>query len=144
MRGKEGFYATTLKKHYSNECDYSVETDIAVKSYFDPKTFDMLGLHFQGLLVTERTVLYKGPDFKAVIDSNSYLGTNDFELEIEYKKGCEKSAIEMLEKIADILVSADPSKNRDEILNRVGKSKSKSQRFFERKIEKDHNYGHSF
>ena len=91
---------------------------------------------YHGALVTDRMILYKEPYCEVVIDRNAYLGITDFELEVEYKKGYEDKANSYLKRIAETLVMIGALNNVDEFFLRMGKSKSKSQRFFERKLLK--------
>lgn len=132
IREKEGAYKTTIKNHKAEHPDCSVEVDLGQKGEFDSSFFNMLGLCYKGNLVTERIVLYKDSCCEILVDKNDYLGYTDYELEIEYSKGNEESALMALENIAHYLVATGLTKCYDELVSRVGQSGSKSQRFFER------------
>lgn len=137
IRAKDGVYKATIKRHNQDNPDVSYEEDLIEKTEFDPKIFNVFGLHCRGELVTERAVIYKDDFCKMVIDRNTYLGHRDFELEIEYSEGNEEKATALLQRAADLLVSVSLLTEPDELLTRVGQCKSKSQRFFDllRKIK---------
>lgn len=129
IRYREGIYKATMKQHMAEETDLSVEIDRSKKKTFDPSVFSPLGLRLHGVLVTERFILYRDPFCEMVLDRNMYLGTVDYELEIEYKEGHEMKANTLLESVIDILrmYNAHPID--------VGETShdSKSKRFFARK-----------
>ena len=135
IRAKDGKFKSTVKRHYAGDKDYSTEIDGEVKDYFDLDTFKDMGLILQGSLVTERIVLHKEKFCKAVIDRNTYLGFTDYELEIEYAEGHGTEAIHIIKDIAKKLSDYLELYPAEEFLNRVGKSKSKSERFFESKLK---------
>lgn len=85
--------------------------------------------------MTERIVLYKDKFCEAVIDRNTYLGFTDYELEIEYIEGHGDEAMHIIKDSAKKLSDYLELYPAEEFLNRVGKSKSKSERFFERKLK---------
>ena len=72
---------------------------------------------------------------KAVIDRNTYLGFTDYELEIEYTEGHGDEAMHIIKHIVKKLSNYLEFYPAEELLNRVGKSKSKSERFFESKLK---------
>ena len=113
-----------------------------VKDYFDLDTFKDMGLILQGSLVTERIVLHKEKFCKAVIDRNTYLGFTDYELEIEYIEGHGDEAMHIIKHIVKKLSNYLEFYPAEELLSRVGKSKSKSERFFERKLKSRKEGGH--
>ena len=135
IRAKDGKFKSTVKRHYTGDEDCSTEIDGEVKDYFDLDTFKDMGLILQGSLVTERIVLYKDKLCEAVIDRNTYLGFTDYELEIEYTEGHCDEAMHIIKDIAKTLSNYLEFYPAEELLNRVGKSKSKSERFFERKLK---------
>ena len=135
IRSKDGKFKSTVKRHYAGDKDYSTEIDGEVKDYFDLDTFKDMGLILQGSLATERIVLYKDKFCEAVIDRNTYLGFTDYELEIEYAEGHGTEAIHIIKDIAKKLSDYLELYPAEEFLNRVGKSKSKSERFFESKLK---------
>ena len=70
-----------------------------------------------------------------VLDCNEYLGTTDYELEVEYQSGCENNAMQLLDKVSDIFIAYGLLDSRSSFIDRVGRPKSKSERFFERKLQ---------
>lgn len=135
IRARNGMFKATVKSHCTDKDNCSTEEDICVKREFDPDIFNSMGLHYQGKLVTERIVIYKDSYCEMVLDRNTYLGMTDFELEIEYVDGYEGKALKLLEYTAESLVASRKISNTNKFLIRVGKSKSKSERFFERKMQ---------
>ena len=131
IRAKNGKYTATVKNHNAEHSDCSTEVDLIEKTEFDPNVFNVLGLHHQGELVTDRIVIYKDCTCEMVIDRNFYLGHTDFELEVEYSKESERRAQTLIENIAECLVATEQLTGIDEFIARVGQGKSKSQRFFE-------------
>lgn len=132
IRAKNSKYTATIKNHNTENPDCSIEVDLVEKSEFDPRIFNVFGLHYQGELLTDRIVMHKDSMCKMVLDRNVYLGHTDFELEVEYCKGSERSAQRLIENIAECLVEAEHLSGTDEFLTRIGQGGSKSQRFFER------------
>ena len=131
IRAKKGRYKTTIKNHGSKGLNCRLEEDIYEGDEFDSSIFDALGLHFQGRLVTKRTVLHRDAFCEVVLDRNSYLGYEDFEIEAEYVKGYEKIALNHLRRLAESLVAAGLVDSVENFLRRVGKDKPKSERFFD-------------
>lgn len=135
IRAKDGKFLATIKSHGAEHPDCSIEEDLVEKTEFDSKIFDTIGLHHQGVLITERIVINKDSCCEIVLDRNTYLGFTDFELEVEYCEGGEARAQSLLESVAKVLVDAKILTGSNVFLKRVGQGKSKSQRFFESKIE---------
>ena len=136
IRAKDGKYSATIKYHDTEHPDCSVEEDLVEKTEYDPNIFNALGLHYQGELVTDRIVLHRDSDCEMVIDRNTYLDYTDFELEVEYCKESEHRAQLLLEGIAEALVAEEVLTDMNAFLARTGQSKSKSQRFFQRKMQR--------
>lgn len=132
IRAKNGKYKATIKIHNTGHSDCSVETDLVEKTEFDPRIFNVLGLKYQGELMTDRVVIHKDPTCEMVLDRNVYLGNTDFELEVEYSKENEQKAQKLIESIGDYLVSTGQLTGIDAFFNRIGQAKPKSQRFFDR------------
>ncbi len=127
IRQKNGVYKATIKNHSVQKLDCSIEEDLAEKNYFDLNAFSSLGVHLQGDLVTERIVVFADNTCEMVLDRNIYLGTVDYELEIEYLLGFEEKATELLNEIISGLLRQGFAVSRDEM-----QSISKSARFFEK------------
>lgn len=135
IRQKGGKTEATVKNHNTEFPDKSIEKNLKVKSCFDVDVFGIKDLQFSGRLYTKRTVLFKDRFCEMVLDSNNYIGCVDYELETEYLKGHEADAMKLIYEVAEILISKDHISDTEELFNRIGKSKSKSDRFFERKYE---------
>lgn len=133
FREKNEKYKATIKYHDTEHPDCSSEEDLVEKSEFDPQIFNAIGLRYQGMLVTKRITIHKDAFCEMVIDRNTYLGYTDFELEVEYSKGSEQRAKELLKSVGETLVDEELVTDLSKFLKRVGQSGSKSQRFFERK-----------
>ena len=132
IRAKNGRFKATIKNRNTHTDDCSIEEDLVEKANFDPNIFNDLGLRYQGQMITDRIVIHKDLYCKAVVDRNTYLGHTDFELEVEYAKGCENIALGLIQNIAEDLFSSYTIADKNEFLDRAKQSKSKSQRFFER------------
>ncbi len=132
IRAKNKTFTAMMKMHNVGQFNCNLEETIYVKSVFDPNVFNIMGLYLQGELSTKRIILHKNDFCEIVIDHNIYLGTTDYELEIEYLKGCESKTLVLLEKIIDSLNATHQIIDKEEFFKRDIKSMSKSQRFFER------------
>lgn len=133
VRAKNGKYKTTIKNHNTDSLNCSVEEDICEGEELNSKVFEVLGMHFQGKLVTARIILHRSAFCEMVLDRNTYIGYDDFEIEVEYAKNCENKAMAYLKGIAERLVAAGLVDSVDSFMLRVGNGKSKSERFFARK-----------
>lgn len=135
VRNINGKHISTIKNHGLLDGDASLEENVQQSNEFNPSVFRALGLLEQGVLITNRRILYKDYSCEIALDRNMYLGHTDFEIEVEYAKGCESKAIYLLNNIADDLLFWHVLNDRYELMKRCsnGKAKSKSQRFFERK-----------
>lgn len=129
IRQKSGCFTATIKNHNVQKLDCSIENDLSVTDYLDLEAFSSFGARLQGDLITERTVLLKDPACEMVLDRNSYLGTVDYELEIEYLLDYEEKATQLLKETIEKLYL-----NGFDIGGDTAKGKSKSERFFERKL----------
>lgn len=136
IRFKDGIYTATLKYHDVVNHEHSKEHDLYESKMFDPDVFYALGLYCHGVLVTERLILHKSPHIEIVLDRNICFGKIDYELEIEYADEYREKAIEYLSNIADLLVKSRLIDNKDELIYRTQKSKSKSKRFFDIYLKK--------
>ena len=93
-----------------------------------------MALLFQGELDTYRINYIPQKNIRISLDENIYLTTIDYELEIEYNPKEEKTAARILNDIANDLLTAGIIKNKEEFIKRAENAKSKSERFFEKKI----------
>lgn len=133
VRAKNYRYKTTIKNHHTGNLNCCVEEGLYEGREPNSNVFNALGLHFQGELITRRTILHKDAFCEVVLDRNTYLGCNDFEIEVEYAKDCEKRAMAHIKGITEILVAANVIDSVESFMLRIGEGKSKSERFFDRK-----------
>ena len=125
IRQKEDKLTGTLKKHcFVNGCPKNTEEMFLVKNL--PVCFEVAQqiVILKGSMVTDRTEIQLSADMLLVLDKNTYLGTVDYEFEIEYSERGSQEAegvLKLLEKLFGI------KRNHENIL-------SKSERFF-RKLE---------
>lgn len=134
IRYKSGTYKTTIKNHKNSIKDCSVETVVNTTSELVEDVFTSMGLKLQGNLVTNRTIVLHQNAFSIFLDKNDYLGHIDYELEIEYMQSYDKHATQLIRDIASILISNGKLSSIEEFFARMQNSKTKSQRFFERKL----------
>lgn len=132
IRKKDNMSISTIKNHRTMEKDCSIECSGRSSPIFDDSRFIQMGLLLQGVLTTERSVLYKDDSCEIVVDRNAYLGEMDYELEIEYNYGKEDIADLFAFKIALLLTDSRQIKCPDEFCKRSCNSKNKSERFFKR------------
>lgn len=132
IRFKDGLYTTTIKKHNYGKKDLSIEEINEKSSVFDTKLFNAMGLEYKGSMVTERTVIYKNDFCEIVLDKNTYLLQEDYELEIEYKPQHEKESLMILDSILSGMYDKTVYNDINFIIKRMKNSMSKSERFFER------------
>jgi uncharacterized protein YjbK len=130
IRAKNGTYRMTVKNHCRENPNCSIEEHLCESAKFDPRIFEALGLRLQGELITSRIIMYRDTFCEMVLDRNTYMGCTDYELEVEYSEGCETRALDCLKSVADCLIAAKITDSTEEYLHRIGKGKSKSERFF--------------
>lgn len=135
IREKDGVCTATVKEHRIKGSDCSVEKSRSVTNRYDDSLFKGMGLRYQGSLETLRTIYESQPGIRIMLDRNSYLGTVDYELEIEYDKEFEYLADAELEQIISEMINGEILNSPKAFRNRVNQGKSKSGRFFERKTE---------
>lgn len=136
IRESNGKFRATIKNHGVDHIDCSFESDLEVKDVFDPCVFETLGFHYQGELSTKRVLLHEDDYCKVVLDYNTYLNITDYELEIEYRAGFESEALDLFSHIAECLRTMQVISDEEDFLFRIDKGKSKSERFFERIMER--------
>lgn len=138
IRLKDGKYKGTMKSH-TNNSDESTETLIEIRNGIYDNGFIDLGLTLQGELATERCVIIKDEHCEVVLDKNSYLDCEDYELEIEYTPEKEKKAVSILRGIKYILLGRKCFLAYQESFSEHLSIPSKSSRFFERKAMMEEN-----
>ena len=132
IREKNGRYKATVKNHEAKERECSVENAKEVQSPLDVSFFQGMNVNLQGYLTTTRTVLYAGKGLEVVLDENTYLGTQDFELEIEYTCDNANHADFVLRLLAVLLHGPEKDGGAAGFCVHTRFSQSKSERFFER------------
>lgn len=137
IREIDGVYTATVKKHGIGEDSASSEISVPAENKFDTRAFEGMVVSLKGVLTTERreTNNYRGA--KVVIDRNTYLGTSDYELEVEYEEGHENDAMEAIEEVERCLRVFKVLPYEVHLKDRIGKSKSKSKRFFQNLFNPD-------
>lgn len=131
IRLKDGKYKATMKKH-SGKADQSSETEMEVRDGIRDNAFIDMGLKLQGELTTHRCIILKYEHCEVVLDKNEYLGTFDYELEIEYLPEYEKDAQSIYRVILDMLTCRKCFLAYKESLKETPDVPSKSSRFFEK------------
>lgn len=133
IREKKGQYTATIKAHRLCGSDCSTEHSRALQNGKDDCIFRNMGLIYQGALKTRRTVLQPEIGIKIMLDRNKYLGTVDYELEIEYAPEKELLAAAVLAEIETVLREKGLSGDTQLYSREQNGAKSKSERFFARK-----------
>ncbi len=132
IREKNCIYTAVIKEHLPT-VGLSEETVIYTGESRDASAFEHMGLKSQGSLRTERTVLYSDDYIKAMIDENIYLGCTDYELEVEYRPGCEEPAAAYMQRVYELCQNNLWAPSTVSFFERARSAQSKSERFFERK-----------
>lgn len=135
IREKNGICVATIKSHRIKGADCSVENSRSVKNRYDNSIFRDMNIVYQGSLKTVRSTYTPQAGVAVMLDRNSYLGTVDYELEIEYECGKENLAMKELERIISKLFENRILKNPNEFEDRIDRGKNKAARFFSRKAE---------
>lgn len=134
IRSKDGKFKAVFKAHQSKDSDCSVEISETAENQYDTALFKDMNLKLQGCLKTYRLNNTRYPGIVLYLDKNSYLGITDYELEIEYRSGKNDLAVSILNSLARRLYSYRVIPDLSEFVKRASCSKSKSERFFERKL----------
>ena len=93
IRQKENELLGTLKQHYVNgKSDCSLEKHFAVKDLPKYFTVDTEQVILLGTLYTARLIIPIDASVTLMLDRNIYLGTVDYELEMEFAPGNEAKA----------------------------------------------------
>lgn len=131
VRLKGGKYKGTMKSHATG-AEASKETNIEVRDGVHDNAFIDMGLKLQGELITDRSIVLKDTHYEVVLDKNEYLGTFDYELEIEYAPEHEQGALAIYKMFLDALAQRKGGFGYEEGYEEKQSSPSKSNRFFER------------
>ena len=126
VRLKDGKYKGTIKYHLP-QSEHSTETNVDVYDGIRKNAFTEMGLKLKGGLITERYIILKDSTCEVVLDKNTYLDHEDYELEIEYEPMFEHHAAQIFETIVNIC----------RVNPKARQVRSKSERFFERYSSKE-------
>lgn len=132
IRLKGGKYKGTMKVHTENS-DNSAEITIEVRNGLGDNGFIDMGLKLQGELVTERCTIIQNEMCEVVLDKNEFLGSTDYELEIEYAPEYEAVAESTMKVFLDMLLRRKCYLDNKEYTRNSTEKQSKSERFFEKK-----------
>ncbi len=139
IRKKDNQYKATIKTHHLNVMACSVEKTYGVKDEFDASAFAGMDVILHGQLQTDRKEIKMPDGIKITLDKNSYLGTEDYELEIEYHPQLEQSCENILRTLVMKLTNEDVDLLLNDFYQRMKEANTKSERFFARKIEMQEN-----
>lgn len=131
IREKNGKYTATIKQHHKEQREKSTEISKQAYSAYDVTPFQIKNLVYQGKLITERRSWEPTEGVKVCLDINTYLMTQDYELEIEYTS--EEKANQALLTMTQSLIENKLITDVKHFTYRTFLSLSKSDRFFSRK-----------
>lgn len=131
IREKNNDYVATVKYHRGR--GYATEYKRKVINQYDCSLFSGMDIFYQGVLRTNRIVFEPVYGIKMMLDENTYLDNVDYELEIEYIKEMGRIALKILKSISIFLQHMGVVKDSSEFYKRHKNSKTKSERFYERK-----------
>ncbi len=135
IRETDGICTATVKVHRPNGGECSAEHARPVQDRYDDELFTGRGLSCQGYLKTYRSICTPSAGVKVMLDRSVYLGTTDYELEIEYDRDRESFAREVLNRIASLFVQKGMLTGIGDFSARIGQGGHKSERFFRRRAE---------
>ena len=112
----------TKKTHAMKENSmYSVEQSFIPTDFTESFVIDNERVFLKGQMTTERMIVPLAPDINLMLDQNMYLGTVDYELELEFSQEYKAEVVGMM-KLIDSIIN----------IHEFSPSLSKSERFFER------------
>lgn len=133
IRKKGDTYKATIKTHHANVADCSIEKCVDAKSECDVSLFEGMEVIGHGQLLTERKEIMMLNGITLVLDKNTYLGTEDYELEIEYEPHMEQYCEDVLQTIVKQLAKNHFDSLLCDFHKRMNVGLTKSERFFARK-----------
>lgn len=133
IREKGNRYTATIKEHRLNTLNCSEEKTIEVKNEYDTSLFEGMNLSLQGVMQTHRKDILLSNGIRIAIDKNIYLGTEDYELEIEYDPLVENTCSDTLHAVIMVLLKQGLDSSIEDFHNRMKYSCTKSERFFAQK-----------
>lgn len=137
IREKGSRYNATIKAHCINAHNCSEEKTIEVRNECDMSLFKGMNLLPQGKLQTLRKDVLMPNGIRVAIDKNTYLGTEDYELEIEYDPAFESDCKDTLHNIVVLFSEQGLASSMEDLYNRMMHSCTKSERFFMQKNKTD-------
>lgn len=135
IRERNGYCTATIKEHQTKWEDCSVENSKSVKDRYDDALFRNMDISYQGSLETVCSKYIPCPGVSVMLDRNSYLGIEDYELEIEYDYDKEMLAMQELDRMTAELFKNGILNDPEGFKTRIGRGKNKAARFFSRKSE---------
>lgn len=135
IRKKGNRYKATIKEHRLNTENCSDEKTRDVTNEYDQSLFEGMHLFLQGKMQTSRKDIYMPNSVRVSIDKNTYLGLEDYELEIEYNPAFENHGKEILRAIIAVLSKQKNAFSIEEFYSRMKHSRTKSERFFAQKAK---------
>lgn len=130
IREKDGKLTAVIKDH-SAGIEHSKETRFRMENVSNVISYKGENLYLHGKLYTQRTEINICDGITLMLDYNKYLGTKDYELEVEYVPEFKKKADGIILTLQSILGYMETPEF----------SKSKSERFF-RKLSDQSNMNH--
>ena len=121
IRQKDDLLIGTVKQHEAGG-DGSVEKHFKLGSLPYKMTVDNRQVALLGQLITFRTEYKLSDSMTLMLDKNIYLGTVDYELELEYQKQNEAEATRYIDELINSLGG----------IGKVTISQSKSERFYQK------------
>ncbi len=131
IRIKNGQYKGIMKCHFPNT-DKSMEGEMELYDGLNNNSFIDMGLKLFGNMVTERCIVMEASGCKVVLDKNEYLGTIDYELEVEYDPENEIVARIVFHYLANEITQKHRMREHveDPVISKA--TPSKSSRFFDK------------
>ena len=128
IREKDGVYSAVIKEHHTQWQDCSIENVCFSGDTYNDEFFKSMGLVCHGILSTNRMVVHMG-NITLMLDKNTYLGIEDYELEIEYDAEFENEAEQVLQNLSEMLAKHKYLNDQNDLSAR-NISAHKSCRFF--------------
>ena len=136
IREKDKRYVATVKVHnYEGNPNDSFERSRVVQDQWDKSLFEDFDVRYQGYMNTKRITINAFPDITIMLDKNTYLDIEDFELEVECSATSKNSALQFVDSIAELLTQQRYISSKSCFSLRISETESKSCRFMKRKQE---------
>ncbi|MGN1081648.1 MAG: CYTH domain-containing protein, partial [Acutalibacteraceae bacterium] len=132
IRETDGRFKAVIKTHKTDGGECSREDSFPADGAGNAITVNGRSYNYKGTLITFRKIKKYNEKISLMLDKNEYLGVTDYELEIEYCRGCKSSAEDLLGKISELLKKHGALQSGLPPGERAYSAVSKSSRFFER------------